>query len=69
MTAAWDQTALVVATVLNVNRDPKKGKPVNPDDINPYRRGKRREVRAAKAASKADLSLCREAFEAMRHRR
>lgn len=35
----WNQTCSVVATVLNVNRDPQKSSPVNPMDIHPMNVG------------------------------
>ena len=31
----WSHTASVLAMIANVNRDPKKGKPLKPDDLNP----------------------------------
>lgn len=35
--AEWDRAAQVCALLVNVNRDPRKGKPVEPEDFNPYR--------------------------------
>lgn len=34
----WDHTAAICATILNVNRDPKKSQPVDPAKLNPFRR-------------------------------
>lgn len=33
----WDHTAAVCATILNVNRDPKKSQPADPAKLNPFR--------------------------------
>jgi len=41
-TGAWDRTAAVLATIENVNRDPKKGRPVKPSERNPFRRSRQR---------------------------
>lgn len=32
---AWSRTAHLMATILNVNRDPRKSKVVSPDDLMP----------------------------------
>ena len=32
----WNQTSLLVAAVINIMRDPKKGKPATPDMFNPF---------------------------------
>ncbi len=32
----WEQTSAIMALVVNMLRDPKKSKPVNPEDFNPY---------------------------------
>lgn len=32
----WRHTASVIAVLVNLNRDPKKGEPVGPDDFDPY---------------------------------
>lgn len=34
----WNQTSTVLAAVLNVNRDPRKSRPVRPEQLNPYAR-------------------------------
>ena len=34
----WDHTAAICATILNVNRDPKKSQPIDPAKLNPFRR-------------------------------
>jgi len=33
---AWDRTSAVIAAVVNVHRDPKKGRAVKPSDFNPF---------------------------------
>lgn len=40
---AWSQTCSIVAAIANAFRDPKKSKPIMPDDINPYTIADRRE--------------------------
>jgi len=35
-TADWDTAAAIIATTINVNRDPRKGRPVTIQDIHPY---------------------------------
>lgn len=32
----WEYTSCILALLANVNRDPKKGKPFQPRDFNPY---------------------------------
>ena len=32
----WNQTAALMALAVNLMRDPKKGKPVSPNDFNPF---------------------------------
>jgi len=32
----WAHTSLICALIANGNRDPKKGRPLKPDDFNPY---------------------------------
>ncbi len=32
----WAHTSTVLAMIANVNRDPKKGRALKPDDFNPY---------------------------------
>ena len=54
---AWQHTSALLATLININRDPKKGRPVKLDAFNPYSR------RQAKVpASKANVRLLREVF-------
>ncbi len=33
----WEQTSSLMALVINVIRNPKKSKPTNPNDLNPYK--------------------------------
>jgi hypothetical protein len=32
----WNQTSALLATVINIMRDPKKSKAITPDELNPY---------------------------------
>jgi len=34
--AAWNRTRAVLAQLYNVNRDPKKGKPIDPEQFFPW---------------------------------
>lgn len=34
--ADWDRTAAVLSMLYNINRDPKKGRALSPEDFNPY---------------------------------
>jgi len=36
MARDWDHTALIVSTMLNINRDPKKSKPVSQSQCHPF---------------------------------
>ena len=56
----WRQTSLVVAAIVNIMRDPKKGKAPEPDDFNPYAKRRKRLERAA--APKVPLSILRDVF-------
>jgi len=56
----WSQTSAIVATLLNVNRDPKKGRLVSPEELNPYAGNRRR--RSKRVADEKDLQLLREVF-------
>jgi hypothetical protein len=39
--AAWGHTSSAMALLANCHRDPKKGRPLRPDDFDPYaRRGR-----------------------------
>ena len=35
--SAWDHTASICATIINMHRDPKKSQPADPAKMNPYR--------------------------------
>jgi hypothetical protein len=37
-TDSWSRTAHLLATILNVNRDPKRSKAISPADLMPQRR-------------------------------
>ncbi|MHB1158236.1 MAG: hypothetical protein ACYC26_15535 [Phycisphaerales bacterium] len=32
----WAHTSLICALIANANRDPRKQRPIKPDDFNPY---------------------------------
>lgn len=34
----WDHTAALIAAIVNMHRDPKRGKAVDPAALNPYRK-------------------------------
>jgi len=34
--AEWDRTAAILALTANINRDPRRGRPLTPADFNPY---------------------------------
>lgn len=38
----WSRWSLAIATFINANRDPKKGRACKPEDIDPYRRREQR---------------------------
>ena len=54
----WSHTASVLAMIANVNRDPKKHKPIRPDDLNPT---VQKEVPVAEMPQ-SDLTELREFF-------
>ena len=33
----WDHTAAICATIINMHRDPRKGRPADVNKLNPYR--------------------------------
>lgn len=47
----WQHTSSLMALLVNINRDPKKGKTAKPADFNPY------EVRTAKDDRVARVSI------------
>ena len=51
----WEQTASLMALIVNLMRDPKKNKPVKAEDFNPY-------TVKEKAFLKAPLSVLRDVF-------
>ncbi len=56
----WAHTSLICALIANTHRDPRKQKPVKPDDFNPYvTRSQRAEVIEVTADS---IGLMRAAF-------
>lgn len=55
----WAHTSLLCALVANANRDPKRSRPVKPEDFDPYARQDRRERTVVDSGS---LSLLKEAL-------
>lgn len=51
----WEQTASLMALMVNLVRDPKKSKPAKPNDFNPY-------SGRIKHIPKAPLSILKEVF-------
>ncbi len=52
----WGHTATLCALIANVNRDPKKGRPLKPADFDPYAAKDKRE------SIETDLTGLKEAF-------
>jgi len=40
--ARWDTASAVIAAIVNMHRDPTKGRPLAPADVHPYERAHRR---------------------------
>lgn len=59
--AAWDHTAAICATVINMHRDPKKGKPISPTALNPYR-NKGKETPKIKLNKEQSMKLLKRVF-------
>ena len=55
---AWNHTASVMALIANVNRDPKKGRPLRPADFHPVQVVKRPKA----APLKGDIGLLKTVF-------
>lgn len=36
MARDWDHTAAIISTLININRDPKQGKPVTSNECHPF---------------------------------
>ena len=51
----WEQTASLMALIVNLVRDPKKSKPVKPDVFNPYSQKEQK-------ITKAPLSILKDVF-------
>ncbi|MBI1373659.1 MAG: hypothetical protein GC159_13095 [Phycisphaera sp.] len=59
----WAHTSLICALIANTHRDPKKQKPVKPDDFNPYVAPRNRSERAEVIEVTPDnIGLMRAAF-------
>jgi len=56
---AWNHTAAVLAMIANVNRDPKKGRVLKPDDFNPYASGRRKQ---GTAITTDNITILKRAF-------
>lgn len=65
---AWDHTAFIAATLININRDPKKSKAATVASLNPYRC--RRESRVdAKLNQQDSMDLLRKLTGSMKNGR
>ena len=51
----WEQTASLMALIVNLVRDPKKSKPAKPDVFNPYAQKEQKNL-------KAPLSILKDVF-------
>lgn len=51
----WEQTACLMALIVNLVRDPKKNRPVKPDAFNPY-------AQKGQKIAPAPLSILKEVF-------
>jgi len=51
----WGQTSALLATVINIMRDPKKGKPVTPEMFNPF-------ISKPKVIPKVPVSVLKDIF-------
>lgn len=58
----WDQTAAICATIMNVNRDPKKCKLVEFSSLNPFRNKKKRRKPKITLGVKDSMSLLKKVF-------
>ena len=63
---AWGRLSALLATIANVNRDPKKP-PAKPSDFDPHQRKASRAARPASHA--ADMSILKDAFAAQKSRK
>jgi len=54
----WAHTSAILALIANVNRDPKKGRPLKPADFDPYAAKDRRE----EAIEVTDMGVLKDAF-------
>ena len=60
---AWDHTAALCATVINMHRDPKRSKPAEAAKLNPYRKGGVKKDRPKIRLNKADsMKLLKRVF-------
>lgn len=59
-TADWDRAAMITAAVINMHRDPKKGRPATPAALNPYRAGKDRKDAIIKLNQKDSMAFLKQ---------
>jgi hypothetical protein len=57
--AAWNHTSVLLATLVNINRDPKKGRAAKPADFNPFAE---RPKAPSAPPPKADISILKSIF-------
>lgn len=58
----WDHTAAICATIMNVNRDPKKSKLVEFSSLNPFRNKKKRQKPKITLGVKDSMNLLKKVF-------
>jgi hypothetical protein len=63
----WAHTSLLCALVANANRDPKRSRPLKPEDFDPYARQDRRERVVVDSASLAMLKEALTGRTCLRH--
>lgn len=62
----WNRLAVLLALLANCHRDPKKGRALLADDMNPYTKADgRQRTRAIDASTPEGLAMMKEAFQAM----
>jgi hypothetical protein len=66
----WSRLAVLLALLANCHRDPKKGRALSVEDMNPYAKtDSRRRTMAIDASTPEGLAMLKEAFQAMGSRK
>lgn len=58
VSAQWNHTSAILAMLANINRDPKKGRPLTPADFHPIQGRKKQEP----VVLKGDIRLLKTVF-------